>query len=190
MAPPMHGHTDVSEIPPAKPSRFLRNIRRFRTKGEARRANAKGRENTRLLESLQEHLHALECVEKVGDRIELLARQLIAEAPGFHLARRLFDGRYVVELAVKNMRTDEHGSSVRELSRLAFMMEIQGEEGLNLECHATVRDHDLPNAHLETVDCAGGELSEVDTFLDDHFLTFARAYYAGVDSPATGLASL
>jgi hypothetical protein len=172
----------------ASPSRFLQRIRKFRSAADENRAAAKDRENTRLLETLQGHLHSLDCVEAVSDRIEGLANELIAEAPGFHLARRFFDGRYMVEMAVMTRLTDADGRSVRELSRLAFLLAPEGEDRLGLECHATVRDHDLPIVRLETSMCTGSDSGSIDpdvqAFLDEQFLGFARAYYDENVEPA------
>lgn len=176
------------DVPSTEPSAFLENIRKFRTKGEELRAEAKDRENARLLETLQGHLHAIDCVDAVRDRIEVLASELIAEAPGFHLARRLFDGRYMVEMAVKITRRDADGRNVRELSRLAFLLAPEGDDRLLIECHATVRDHDLQIMRLESTMCRdgrrNGEAGRVDeaveVFLDEQFMGFARAYYQEV----------
>lgn len=165
---------------------FLQHIRRFRTRGEERRAAARGHENSRLLEELQGHLNALDCVDVVRGRIEGLAREFMEEAPGFHLSRRLFDGRYMIEMTAQSTHSDALGRPVRDLSRLAFLLGPEGDDLLLTECHAMVRDHDLPVERVETPLSRSGRAMPVEEFLDEQFLNFARAYYSEGFDPDHG----
>ncbi len=177
MAMPTRDDHDL-DVPSAS-SRFLENIRRFRTAAETERAQARDRDNARFLQDLQGHLRSLDCVESVSTRIEELAAELISESPGFHVARRFFDGRWMVELSVKSQRTDDIGRSVRELSRLAFLLSRTDGGRLLVECHAMIRDHGLPAERHETSLCDPADDEALDAFLDARFLGFARAYFGG-----------
>ncbi|MDG2150553.1 MAG: hypothetical protein P8N09_13630 [Planctomycetota bacterium] len=165
---------------------FLQHIRRFRTRGEERRAAVKERENSRLLEELQGHLNALDFVDVVRGRIEGLAREFMEESPGFRLSRRLFDGRYMIEMTAQSSHSDALGRPVRDLSRLAFLLAPEGEGHLLTECHAMVRDHDLPVERIETPSCRSRGEMPVEEFLDEQFLNFARAYYSEGGEPEHG----
>ena len=130
-------------------TRFLANIRKFRSDAETERAQAKDRKNARFLQDLQGHLRSLDCVESVSTRIEELAGQLISESPGFHVARKFFDGRWMVELSVKTQRTDDLGRPVRELSRLVFLLSRTGRDGLLVECHFHLIDKNSPRYTID-----------------------------------------
>jgi len=164
---------------PSSSSRFLENSRRFRTEAETERARVRDRDNARFLQDLQGHLRSLDCVESVSKRIEDLAGELISESPGFHVARRFFDGRWMIELSVTSQRTDDDGRSVRELSRLAFLLSRTDGGRLLVEGHAMVRDHGLPAERHETSLCEPGDEEALDAFLDARFLEFARSYFGG-----------
>jgi hypothetical protein len=159
-------------------SDFLADIRRLRSRGEARAAARNERKTRARQAALSGHLRALECLDTITGRIEVLAREFVTEAPGFHSVKRFFDGRYMVELRGETSARDESGESRRELSRLAFLISLGDGQTVLIESHATARDRDLSINRVETSLCDEPGTKAVNDFLDEQFLVFARAFYS------------
>jgi len=172
-------NSTTSDTPIERDEEFAQSLRQLRTQGEERRQRALERDARARDAQLGAHLQGLDGLAALRQRFEALAADLLAEAPAFETSCRLFDGRYLLEVSAREPFTDTHGRSRRALSRLGFLVRSVA-DGLEVECHKTVADHDLlpGNARAAHRPEPGG--NALDAFLEAEFLEFAEAYFAAL----------
>ena len=121
-------------------------------------------------------LRSIEAVERIESRILPYLASLQGAVPQLVVHRRFYDGAWRLGVSADLPRLGSARPSVNRLE-VDIAMEPQSLVG-SVSCHMTVADRDLPTSWTSVEH--EGDLAELDAFLEEGCLLFARQLYAAL----------